>query len=280
MTAVAAPADRRFRRAHVKPARRRRGWHAAIRPLVLYGTLAAVAVFAAYRAATAILDGQVLRVRHITVHGNTRLSQGEVLALLTGLEGRSLIGADLDKWRRQVLASTWVRDATLRRLLPSTIDVTVTERQPIALGRLNGDMYLLDERGAVIDEYGPEYDDLDLPIVDGLLTQSDADGPKADDERAELAVALVTALQAAPAIGRRVSQIDVSDAHNASVILNGDATVLYLGDDQFVRRLQTYLDLRDALHERVANIDYVDLRFDNRIYVRPAAKAVVQAAVR
>ena len=40
------------------------------------------------------------------------------------------------------------------------------------------------------------------------------------------------------------------------------------GDDQFLERLQTYLDLAPALRERVREIDYVDLRFDERVYVQ------------
>ena len=62
----------------------------------------------------------------------------------------------------------------------------------------------------------------------------------------------------------------MTDLHNASVILSGDPAVMQLGDDQFVQRLQAYLDLAPTLRERVPDIDYVDLRFDDRIYVRPA----------
>jgi cell division septal protein FtsQ len=76
-------------------------------------------------------------------------------------------------------------------------------------------------------------------------------------------------LASKPAIGKRLSQVDVTDLHNAMVILNGDTAVIQLGDDQFLPRLEAYLDLAQALHERVADIDYVDLRFDDRIYVRP-----------
>jgi cell division septal protein FtsQ len=68
-----------------------------------------------------------------------------------------------------------------------------------------------------------------------------------------------------------VSQIDVADLHNAAVILTGDPAVIQLGEDQFLPRLQGYLELAPALRERVADIDYVDLRFDDRIYVRPAS---------
>jgi len=54
-----------------------------------------------------------------------------------------------------------------------------------------------------------------------------------------------------------------------SVILTGDPTMIQLGEDQFAQRLQGYLDVAPALHQRVADIDYVDLRFGDRIYVRP-----------
>ena len=70
-------------------------------------------------------------------------------------------------------------------------------------------------------------------------------------------------------IAGRLSQIDVSDLHNAQVIVSGDAAVISLGDDQFLARLESYLELAPALHERVAEIDHVDVRFENRIYVRP-----------
>ena len=73
---------------------------------------------------------------------------------------------------------------------------------------------------------------------------------------------MVAALAAKPAIARRVSQIDVRDAANAIVILSGDSTVLYLGQDRFLQRIESYLELGPALRERVPAIDYIDLRFD------------------
>jgi len=263
---VAAPADRRFRRAHVRPARKRSRWEALLVPIVKALAVSAVVAYGGYRAAVLAAGANVLRVSRIVIRGNERVSQGDVLALLTGLRGESLVWTDLDGWRRTLLASPWVRDAALRRALPGTIEVVIAERQPVGIGRIGSDMYLIDDRGATIDQYGPQYADLDLPIIDGL-TRAGAD--VSDDGRAELAGRLIAALRVKPEIASRVSQIDVSDLHDASVILSGDSAVLHLGDDQFLPRLESYLQLSDALHERVAGIDYVDLRFDDRIYVRP-----------
>lgn len=277
MSPVAAPADRRFRRAHVKPGRRRRDWRRVFVPAARYAAIALVVGYGAYRGSAVAAHAHVLQIDRIIVRGNERLSTGEVLALLGGMRGESLLWVDLDEWRNQLLATPWVRDATIRRSLPSTIEVAIRERQPMAIGRMHGDMYLVDDTGAVIDQYGPEYADLDLPIVDGLPGGA-ADGA-ANGARAELAGRVIAAVRSKPEIARRLSQIDVSDEHNAAVILSGDPAVIHLGDEQFLPRLQAYLDLSPTLHERVPDIDSVDLRFDDRIYVRPAGKPAKGAAV-
>ena len=259
MSPVAAPADRRFRRAHVKPARKRSRTRTFVRPLVRYGLVAIVLTYGAYRASAVVASARMLQVDRIVVRGNMRLSRGEILAVLNGLRGESLMWTDLDKWRRRLLASPWVRDAVL-------------EREPIGIGRINTDMYLVDDRGVVIDQYGPQYADLDLPIIDGLTAAPGETGAMTDQTRAELAARVIAAVKAKPEILRRLSQVDVTDAHNASVILAGDPAVIFVGEDQFLPRLQSYLQLAQALRERVADIDYVDLRFDDRIYVRPKKK--------
>ena len=278
MSPVAAvAADKRFRRAHVKPARRRTGWRALVPAVVKALLVAMVTGYAFYRGALMVTHAQVLTVDRIVVSGNERLSKGEVIAVLSGLRGENLLFTDLDAWRNRLLASPWVRDAALRRSLPSTIEVAVVERTPIGVARMGGELYLIDERGVLMDQFGPQYADFDLPIVDGLtatdVNTSPAPGASVDDARAELAARVIAALRSKPALAKRLSQVDVADGHNATVILTGDPAVLELGDDQFVPRLESYLALAPTLRERIADIDYVDLRFDDRIYVKPAHQA-------
>jgi len=264
---VAAPSDRRFRRAHVKPTRKR-GAIGAIVPALQYAVVALVVAFVAYEGTTVLAHAPMLRIDRILVHGNERLSNGEVLAVLNGLRGENIVWTDLTSWRAKLLSSPWVRDASFRRSLPSTVEVLVSERAPIAIGRINGELFLVDDRGTAIDQFGPQYADLDLPIVDGLGARGETDA--ADQLRADLASRLIAALRPEQPVARRLSQIDVSDAHNAAVILTGDPAVIYVGEDRFLQRLRSYLELSAALKSRVPAIDSVDLRFEDRIYVRPS----------
>ena len=208
-----------------------------------------------------------LRVTTITVRGNEHISPGEVLALIGPLRGQNILMADLETYRQHLMASGWVKTATLRRVLPSTIEVDVDERIPIGLARIGGRLYLIDGAGTVIDEHGPRFSEGGLPIVDGLSTGTDT---AADETRAQLISSLMTAMEAAPELSSRISQINVEDPYDAVVLLNDGPTLIHLGREQFADRLQEYLDLAPALRAHVADIDYVDLRFERRVFIRPA----------
>ena len=139
----------------------------------------------------------------------------------------------------------------------------------MGLCRLGNALYLIDPGGTVIDEFGPQYAEFDLPIIDGLVRAPSSGQPTIDETRAELAARVIDALAPRKDLAQRISQIDVRDVHDAVVLLDNDAALLHLGEDRFLERVQSYIDLAPALKQRVPDIDYVDLRFDERVYVRP-----------
>lgn len=266
---VPAATDKRFRRAHVKPSRKRtpvakHGWR-VLRGLVVLLVLG----YGGYRAAAAIAAAPTLQVSHLVVRGHQRLSAGEVLSVVDGLRGQNILAIRIDEWQQKLLASPWVERATIRRVLPATLEITVHERVPMGIGRLGTSLYLVDANGVIVDEYGPAYADIDLPIIDGLAAAPSV-GAQIDPARTDFAGRVIAALAPRPELLKRVSQIDVSDLHDAVVILDDDTALLRLGDADFITRLEQYLDLQPALRERLTTIDYVDLRFDQRLYVRPA----------
>jgi cell division protein FtsQ len=270
---VAAPADKRFRRAENRPGRGGAGW---MRSRALRWGAGVLLVLVALAMTFVQLSARgVFIVDRVTVRGNSRLSTGEVLMLIDGLKGESVFAADLEQYRARLLDSPWVADATMRRVLPSTIDLRVIERVPIAVGRLGDQLFLVDPSGVIIDEYGPQYSQYDLPIVDGLVSLPSGGGPAVDSERARLVARFVDAIATLPAVRQHVSQIDVSDAHNLVAILDQDPVALRLGDRDFAARLQRYLELAPSLKEQIQEIDAVDLRFDERIPVsrKPAGAA-------
>jgi cell division septal protein FtsQ len=266
---VSVQADRRFRRTDASVDRRRRtrrliwrmgGW-----------TLPVVAVSAAtWWVATTLLQVEALRVQEISIEGNHRLSSAEVEHLVEGLRSENILKVNFDRYERRLLDSPWVADVTLFRALPARITIQVVERVPMAIARISGELFLVDRTGVVIDEYGQAHREIDLPLVDGL-TDPGASSLTPVPERVQLAQACLMAFESSPGLFARLSQVDVSNPHDAVVVLDDDAALLHLGAERFAERLQGYLDLRPTLRDRYRRMDYVDLRFDGRVYLNGTA---------
>ena len=264
----APPADKRFRRAQVRPARRARARRRLPR-LALIATLVVVAISVSAVAVGQLASASSLAIRRIEVSGNRRVSRGEVDAVLADLVGHNMVTANIAQARRKLLALPWVADAEVRRLFPSALAVTIVELRAVALGRIGDRLQLIDPTGIGIEDFGPQYAEFDLPIINGLTT---AGGKLLIEEtRARLAARVMASLAPRPDLIELVSEIDVSDPRNVTMLLKDDTAIVGVGKERFLERLQFYVDLAAELRTRVPDIDYVDVRYGGRVFVRPHA---------
>lgn len=263
---LAVPADRRFRRSDVRQGRRR-SWRGFFIRAGWYAGAGLVALVLVAWAGSAFLDAAILRVDHVVVRGNARLLPEDLDADLAGIRGQSILRIDLEQYRKRLLGSRWVASAELWRVLPSTVQVRIVERTPLAVARLHGQLFLVDAEGVIIDSFGPRYRDLDLPVVDGLITET-PDGAVIDPLRIHLVQRVFLELSAQPDLFRRVSQLDVSDPRNAILLLEGEPAQLRLGDRDFLQRIQVYEESAPRIREQVSVAEYYDLRFGDRLWVK------------
>lgn len=267
---VRAPADKRFKRARVQPPRKKRSWQASAFTIAKGLAFALALAYATHRGVNLLTSAPALRIERVAIQGRQQLTPRDMAVLLRGLRGSNILQADLEGWRTRLLKSPWIKEASLRRVLPSTIELSITERAPLGLGRLHDRLYLVSEDAVVIDEYGPKYAGFDLPIIDGLQA-ANTKGLTIREDRTALAADVLAQLQHTDDLAGRVSQVDVSNPDDAIVLLADDPARVHLGREQFAERLRAYLELAPTLRARVPAIDYVDLRFDTRIFVRPVA---------
>ena len=275
---VRAPADKRFHRSHIKPSRRRSIWQ-QVRRLGQTVILLVLVGYALHRATDWVLHSSMLAINKIEVEGLSRFSEGEFNALVSLLHGQNILTIDLDGWRNRLTASPWVKDVEFRRVMPSTIQIVVSEKMPVGVGRFGERLYLIDEQGVVIDEHGPQYGDFDLPIVDNLFVHLDHGKPVIDSDRKKMHSRFIEDFERRPELLRRVSQIDVADPDDVAVLLDGDRVQLHLGNIRFADRIHKYLEMIEVIREHVPEIDYVDLRYGNRVYVGPTASESLSSIV-
>jgi cell division protein FtsQ len=263
--------DRRYWRRrvnrHVRKARRARTllrWTGIIAANLAIG---AVLIVSAASVARHFATSDEMAVRAIDVLGTARTTPEAVRAVLHGYFGRNLAELALDEVAVEATRDPWVKEATVKRILPGTLRVTVTERTPGALALFGGCVYVVDDGGFVMGPAGPELP-YDLPLLVGL------DAQRGKEREATLArgIDLLMRLHAAfPTWTRGISEVDLS-RHDRVVVTRLDGgPQLLLDPDRIDRNLGAYLALQPTIARKVGDVSRVDLRWSQRISLLPAA---------
>lgn len=93
-----------------------------------------------------------LGIDRVTISGIAELSEVEVL-VAAGIDPKmSLAFFDADQARKRLEATPLIREATVRKLYPGEVSITLSEREPYALWQVKGELFVIAADGTVIDK--------------------------------------------------------------------------------------------------------------------------------
>lgn len=252
----------------------------------LFGAVLPVMVFLAFRAAVHRVVASPLLVfqpsRDVTVSGNHVVSSADVVnAIGLGSAAQSLpvpmFRIDLAEVRKRIEAIPWIESATIARVFPDSLLVTVTERTPIAYANVDGRIELVDGNGVLLDMRQSK--STPLPVVYGLDGAGDASQRKQQlAPYEEFSGAARSALEEA---GWSVSEVDVSNTDDLRVLLVKDhGTILaHFGSRDYGARASAFATAVPRILARSPRIDSVDLRFRGEVVVVPVSAPSPAAAI-
>lgn len=201
----------------------------------------------------------------LKIEGIRYASRMQVLRVFAPDFGRSIYLLPLAQRREKLKEIGWVKDASVSRIWPNRLYVSIHEREPLAYVHLQGDRSaraaLMDGDGVILPQ--PEHARFELPLVTGV--RSDDVLPQRRDKIRRL---LLMMKEIGP-LGERVSEADVSDRNNMKVTARAEnrALVLWLGDQNFAGRLKNFVDHYQDIQRRLPGATTLDLRLDDRITV-------------
>jgi cell division septal protein FtsQ len=262
--------DRRYwRRRANRQVRKERRARAAVRLLGLAGAHRAVVgllLRAGARAWSHLSTSPSFDLREIVVHGTESTTPAAVAVALQPLRGRNLVALHLDEVQTLLAPNPWVARASIRRVLPHLLRVDVVERVPTAVAILGGRALAVDAEGTVIGPCGPGLAD-DLPVLNGL----GALPPEARAAALRRGVEAVVRLRRmAGRFAEGISELDLSQPDQMSVLTSAPGPRLLLDPQRVERNLDRYLALSAELTRRAGEARYVDLRWSDRIALLPA----------
>ena len=114
-----------------------------------------------------------LRVGTIALTGNHHVSREEVLASAGITGATSLVFLDVEEARARLKRNPWIADATLLKLYPRELQITINEREPFALWQKQGHVTVIADDGTVLEPYvAPQLLRLPLVVGDGAGTKA------------------------------------------------------------------------------------------------------------
>ncbi len=200
---------------------------------------------------------------HIT--GMERASKAEILRVFEQDYGRSLYLFPVAERRRNLLAVSWVKDATVSRRWPNRVDVNLIERKPVAFAQINAPegaprFQLIDADGVLLPmPKGEKFDS--FAVLTGLS------GRETEAFRKTRVQQAMGMLHELGSLAAAVSEVDVRDPGNlqATMRVNGDVVTVRLGIRNHRARVRNFVTNYPEIHRARPRATMFDLRIDDRI---------------
>ncbi len=217
----------------------------------------------------------------IQASGLTQVSRDQILPVFGEDIGRNVFYVPLAERRKQLEEIPWIEKATVMRLLPDQIRVSVVERQPVAFARQGDQFGLVDANGVLLTMPAAlmAQHNYSFPVVTGI----DPRDPLASRrERMQVYQRLLAELDAnGQKLSAQISEIDLTDPSDAKVLMPepGGDILAHFGQDHFLQRYQRYKAHIGEWRQQYPKLAAVDLRYDQQVVLQMAPGTdVAQAA--
>jgi cell division protein FtsQ len=218
----------------------------------------------------------------VEIQGVKNASRAHVMEVAGADIGRNVFFVPLDERKKQLEQIPWVQEATVMRLLPNRIAVTIHERTPVAFAQIGSRISLIDANGVVMGLPADRKTKYSFPVIRGIIDTeplssraaamkiynrlvSELGSPEGDSN----------ASSSSPNGGtnyvKQLSEVDLSDPENVKVTANdpGGTMVVHLGKEDFLPRYKLYVSHIAEWRQQFQNVQSVDLRYEGQVIVNP-----------
>jgi cell division protein FtsQ len=156
--------------------------------------------------------------------------------------------------------SPWIKDAVVRKELSGRLLISLTEAVPFAILSMATKPYLIDKDGVILEQM-KENAVFFLPVIKDI-------NPYKNRDAYMEAVRFIGALN-----NRRIypysGNIVITGQRPEDLTLKVDDIYIKIGTGDYDKKLERLEVVMDEIKKRNMAIEYIDIRFSNRIIVKP-----------
>ena len=205
---------------------------------------------------------------NLEIRGAVYSSRARITNVFAPDFGASVFSMPLSERRRRLLAVDWVSTASISRVWPHGIAVTVTERTPVAFAKLpiaSTSRYrfsLIDSDGVLLSI--PPRVRFHLPVLSGVTEE------QTEADRRVRVKPMQHLLEDLGSQAKDISEINAASTLEMRLIaeIDGRAVELWIGDQHYRARYQHFVNNYEEIRKHSDQASVFDLRLDDRILAK------------
>jgi cell division protein FtsQ len=270
----AAPAPAR-KKAASKSAPARSSWMGGflrrLQPIVGLVVVVAASIAVAWGIRHHVMTSPRFGVRTVRVEGTSRRNSEQVAAA-AGLQiGKNIFTIDLENARILILQDPWIEKAAVKRKLPSTIQVEVSEREASAAVAVGSELYLCTHEGEIFKRLEAG-DPSTLVVITGLTPDDLGKDRPGANRRIRAALDLMMDYeQRGPSKRLPPQEVHLADDGTMRMLVGKEAVTLELGAPPYrqkVLRAAHVLEEVDHRHAQPSVVFLDNVAHPERVVVR------------
>ena len=196
------------------------------------------------------LLNNLFQINNVIIEGSEKSNVSEIENNVTEFKG-NLIDLNFYSIKEIVESSEWVKRASIKKVLPSTLKINVTENDPYAIYFQEGKSFLIDLDGSIITEINLDNYEDDLLFVRG-------------ENSPELLEQLIRDISIVfPKLTQTLEEVEFIEKRRWNLKLNNKLLVK-LPDENIQQSLKNLKQLFEEQEVMESNIIEIDLRIQGR----------------
>jgi cell division protein FtsQ len=213
----------------------------------------------------------------IEFQGNAHVTRAQLLSIFGEDIERNIFRVSLPERRAELERLPWVAHATVMRLLPDRIRVSIVERTPVAFVRQGNHIGLVDANGVLLDMPVDAKPDghYSFPVVTGIAAN---DPLSVRAARMKIYERFTTELDGSgEKISEGLSEVDLSNPEDVKALIPDKSTeiLVHFGDVDFLERYRRFQEHLPEWRTVYPKLSSVDMRYERQVVLEMQSGAGV-----
>ncbi|VAX23323.1 hypothetical protein MNBD_NITROSPINAE01-1149 [hydrothermal vent metagenome] len=209
----------------------------------------------------------------LSVTGHRQVSEANIMKTIGPVLGHNTFALDITAIGELLKANPWIKDVEVKRILPSTLNIRVIERVPVAIAVISG-MWLMDEDAVLLKKISSAAG-FNLPKLREIKTGTKKikAGASIGKDKIKPALDALAWLDDYRLFGlRTIDSVNLKSSDRLKITFKNSETQVIVPRKKWTDEIERLLVVDYLLREKSEKIESIDLTFDNKVIVtRPQA---------